>query len=353
MTRRTSISVLVMAGCAIAALGFAVAHLIPEAAPPPTATPGSASYCVVGAWNLEHFQEGAARGFPENTHGGPSYPARTDEDYAIIAGMIRRIEARILVLEEVGAQTSEAGGRTTTRSRELDRLLRALQPEHFEYVVGASGSSEHVAILYDTSRAQLDNVCECDFPRDLKVDGKTVFDREPLLAHFTLLNDGHPANDLLVVGVHLASGQRLNKNHDEAMRLLREDLQARRREGRCIPRDENDVIIAGDFNTSRFDKSVESFWNEMDQGDWDVLGDDPANYPVTRLSGVPLQLRDSRIDYIIVSRGHHGLAGEEVLQESPTVHQELIGASPDEYRRRASDHLPITVQVQLMADTDG
>lgn len=31
---------------------------------------------VVGSWNLEHFHNGAARGFPENTRGGPSYPGR-------------------------------------------------------------------------------------------------------------------------------------------------------------------------------------------------------------------------------------------------------------------------------------
>ena len=84
--------------------------------------PPNFSY-VVGSWNLEHFHERAARGFPENTRGGPSYDPRTQEDYETIAAMIENLEARILVLEEVFAREIEDNGETKMRSGEVDRLI--------------------------------------------------------------------------------------------------------------------------------------------------------------------------------------------------------------------------------------
>ncbi|MBI5095224.1 MAG: hypothetical protein HZB26_22670 [Candidatus Hydrogenedentes bacterium] len=346
MTKRTSATLLAGAACLIALLGYSASLVVPRPAD------GHTGAYVVGAWNLEHFREGTVRGFPENTRGGPSYPPRTDEDYNAIASMISRIEARILVLEEINAHTEDIGGKPVTRSKELDRLIRVLGPERYDYVVGATGGAEHIAILYDKRDVRLNETCECEFPDELKVENKAVFDREPLLAHFTFLSDGRPMNDLTVVGVHLASGQQLTKNHDEAMRLLQEELKKARQESHCIPSDENDILIAGDFNTGRFDKKVESFWDQMEREGWDVLGDDPASYPVTRLSGVPLKLRDSRIDYLIISKENQGLAGEEVETEAPVVHNELVGDSPEDYRRHASDHLPITVEIRVLEDTD-
>ena len=87
----------------------------------------------------------------------------------------------------------------------------------------------------------------------------------------------------------------------------------------------------------------------------DVLAD--AGSPATRLSGVSLVQRNSAIDYIIASRKtqhRHGLQGEEITEAQATVHEELIGAfqGPDGYRRRLSDHLPVTVRVRLNQDTD-
>ena len=49
----------------------------------------------------------------------------------------------------------------------------------------------------------------------------------------------------------------------------------------------------------------------LEQADWDVLADDPA-YPARRLSGNPPAQRQSKIDYLIVSKGRGGLAGEEI-----------------------------------------
>src|SRR5690606_17640017 len=152
---------------------------------------------------------------------------------------------------------------------------------------------------------------------------------------------------------HLASGQTLARNHDHAMRAYAEEIASQRGASPCIPADEQDVLIAGDFNASRFDSKMESFWDEMEASGWDVLADDAASYPATRLSGVPLAQRSSVIDYIIVSSGARGLAGEEVDATTATVHADLLDSvGADAFRARASDHLPVTVGIALGEDTD-
>ncbi len=36
---------------------------------------------VIGTWNIEWFKDGRSRGFSEDGQGGPSYGARTNDDY--------------------------------------------------------------------------------------------------------------------------------------------------------------------------------------------------------------------------------------------------------------------------------
>jgi endonuclease/exonuclease/phosphatase family metal-dependent hydrolase len=301
---------------------------------------------VVGAWNLEHFHEGAKRGFPEGT-----IRARRDSDYQFIASLIKQIDAKILVLEEINGELvdivdDEEGPTEVVRSPELDKLIGFLG-DSYDYVIADSGGSQRIALLFDTKFVQLNEACETDFT-NTEVQGKGLFDRQPLYGHFTFLENNQERNDLVVVGVHLASGQHLNRNHDQAMKRIVRELAEARAEGFCIPDDEFDVLIAGDFNANRFAGAKETFWNKMENSGWDVLGDDGDNYSATRLSGKPLGLKSSKIDYIIVSKG---LAGREVATQDPTIHTDLI-STPDQFRLKASDHLPITVKVKVTADAE-
>ena len=63
----------------------------------PAPVPAGLAYRV-GTWNLEHFYDGAARGFPEDLGIGPSYPNRTDDDYEAIADVIATLDVKILLL---------------------------------------------------------------------------------------------------------------------------------------------------------------------------------------------------------------------------------------------------------------
>lgn len=331
---------------------YVASLLSPTPTAPPSPSPGfapDADELRIGAWNLEYFAEDKKRGFPENTRGGPTYPPRTREDLAYIAEVIRRLNLRILVLSEVaGRRVSGRDGSTGIRSTMLDRLTEALGPE-YAYEIAASGGAQRIALLWDRRAARLNRVCECAFDAP-KVGGDALFARQPLIGHFTLLEAGAAMNDLSVVGVHLAAGQENAQNHDEAMRRLTDTLE-RGGDAVCVPSGERDIVIMGDFNANRFDRWQESFWDTMERGMWDVLADD-AGYPATRLSGVPLRLRESRIDYIIITDQPGGLQGEEIAMTTAEVHTELIGDAPEEFRRKASDHLPVTVRLKIMCDTD-
>lgn len=303
----------------------------------------------VGCWNLEYFHDGRSRGFPENTKGGPTLPPRTESDYEAIAAIIERLNLKILVLEEIFAREEVEDGIAWLYSSEMERLVDILGEQNYAYLLAESGSVEHIAILYDTRAVRLNAICPTDFESE-KVQGSHLFDRQPAIAHFTFLVSDQPRNDLLVVGVHLASGQSKRKNHDAAMEQILDELELARQEEICLPFDEHDIVILGDFNANRFDDDEEEFWNDMEGDGWDVLADAADDYPPTRLAGVPLEPW-SVIDYIIVTAGERGLQGEEIDAQTASVHTDLA-ADPDDFRRCCSDHLPVTVDVLVTADSD-
>ncbi len=167
----------------------------------------------VGTWNLEHFKFRKTSGFPENrSSGGPTYLPRTPDEVSEIADAIRtRLDIKLLVLNEING--TESGNQA--RSEELDALVADLGSS-FRYDVASSGGAQRNAFVYDTRFVQRNGVTEIEIPRK-KVQGKDIFARDPLVGHFAFRYRGEPQNDLLVVGLHLASGQRKTRNHDEAM----------------------------------------------------------------------------------------------------------------------------------------
>jgi hypothetical protein len=115
---------------------------------------------VVGAWNLEHFHEGAKRGFPEG-----SIRARRTADYQFIASIIKNVDAKILVLSELNGevvvQTDEDGSFEAVQSPELNKLIGMLGPT-YDYVIADSGGSQRIAVLFDTKVA-LDEIGRAAF----------------------------------------------------------------------------------------------------------------------------------------------------------------------------------------------
>ena len=110
-------------------------------------------------------------------------------------------------------------------------------------------------------------------------------------------------------------------------------------------------MVATDYNPAVIEIAKQKKYESLEKKDWDVLASD-GNYPATRLSGVPLGFKESKIDYIIVSSCQQGLGGEEITVSDAQVHQELINGNPDKFRRYCSDHVPVTVPIRIQKDTD-
>lgn len=318
--------------------------LVVEDAEDPEAPADEVLTYVVGTWNLEHFHDGASRGFPENTYAnpGPTYPSRTPAEFQATAQLIRdQLKAAILVLNEIF-------GAGPGRSVELDRLVAALGGD-WAYEIAKSGGSQRVAILFDSSAARRASCLEL-VVSPKTVQGKDIFERDPLVCRFVLRDrTGAPMNDLLVVGVHLASGQQLNTNHNEAMTALRNRLRQAVQAG-SFPAGERDVLIAGDFNASRYDAKLENFWGNYDPTGYrfaTLSPEDGTEYPGTRLAGVPLYPK-SQIDYLL---GSEDLKAELVLPMA-AVHVELLPVSFQDFRAAYSDHIPVTVSVRVVPDND-
>jgi endonuclease/exonuclease/phosphatase family metal-dependent hydrolase len=331
-----------------------VEAVVPCASPStPTTMPSAAGKITVGAWNLEWLKDGKDRGFPE-FKGAQAIPPRTDAEYVAIANIIRQLDIKVLILEEINGFNPDADNEedAPARSVELDRLVTKLTPAEYSYVIERSGHAQRVAILFESQTIHVVRSCEGDLPNP-SVDNASLFARQPLLVYCQIFAEGVEMNDFVVVGVHLASGQGLTHNHDQAMAAVQDWISQVRTANGCIPPGEFDVLIGGDFNASRFDNDVEGFWNQMEGSGWDVLADDPS-YPSTRLAGKPPGHTESKIDYLIVSRGHGGLGGEEVTATTANVHTELVPAAGGgmAFRQLASDHLPVTVDIQIMPDND-
>lgn len=314
---------------------------------PPEAEPENEilSY-VVGTWNLEYLHNTRSRGFPEYIHGGPRYAPRTDADYQRIAQVVTtQLFAQILVLNEINGR----GG--TTRSDELDRLIGFLGL-NWAYELTRSGRNQRVAILYDTQVVRRDGCVEIAVAEE-RLNRKDIFDKDPLACLFTFLDAGGQArNDVLVVGLHLASGQDRVRNHNRAMEVLRGRLQQAFADG-TFPAGETDILIGGDLNASRYDNRIENFWEGYDAGGFAFVTLSPADgteYPGTRLAGVPLFPR-SQIDYLIASGVTGGLAGD-LVQSVGHVHLEVLVGGFDDFREHVSDHIPVTVRIRVVDDDD-
>jgi len=318
----------------------------PEFPVEPVSNLSSDSY-TIGTWNVEYLHDRQARGFPEFFAGGPHYGPRTDADYRVLADVIKNdLDAVILVLNEINAQSLVSSSSGFPESIELERLSGYLGAQ-YAYVVSQSGGQQRVAILWDTNRAHLDTAFEITYP-EMRVQGEDLFPRDPLVARFTLLAAGAAQNDLMIVGLHLASGRANDRNHDSALALLVDTLTViLRSEGGSLG-GETDIILAGDLNLDFFDLDREEYLEGMELGNWDVLAD--RAYPFTRLGGVPLE-PDSRLDYVICTRAMRGPRAL-IEQSVAIVHQDLADGDYDRFRRIQSDHFPVTVNVRLAADDD-
>lgn len=156
----------------------------------------------------------------------------------------------------------------------------------------------------------------------------------------TLLDNGEEMNDLVLLGVHLKSGQDYIHNHMAAMAKVVGALR-HRDQILGIPKSEDDIVIMGDLNDSAHTRSgFRYIFDYVGSAGYVHLGSDLDDYSETRVNG-------SEIDHIFVS--------DDLMDHMEIITFQVHGVPEAEraaYRSTFSDHFPLTIDVSAVEDDD-
>lgn len=197
--------------------------------------PRRSSKVRVASWNIRYFPDGGPNDAPDADH-------QTDVDWA--ACVLASLQAQVVALQELKAdRTARAASR---------RLIRRLNEfTGGDYRLELDGcepdATYHTGLLYDAARVQAQHVREVSLVKGLETAGAVGSAKEcenewrPLVAAYFKAQGGV---DFHFMALHLPSSEEREGMRDAAEAELPRLVS----EAQNLVRDD-DVIIAGDFNT--------------------------------------------------------------------------------------------------------
>lgn len=298
----------------------------------------------VGVWNIEALSATAKRGFPE-LQGSAVLPPRSSEDLEAIAEYLKEdVKPDALMVTEI-----EADGENSTDSRpqsaQLDEICEHLG-SNWRYFLGRTGGKMRLGFLFNEDRIRLKKLVNLKADA-FHVSGKDVFDRDPFIVWFDILDGGQARNDVLLICLHLKSQQKpFRHNRMAAIAKLLGDITDKNvRQALSLPSlsEEKDVFILGDCNdASHREPGFKYMFDYLAGVGFVHLKPANGTYPRTRFNG-------SQIDHIFAWKG----AAPAMAPGSFRVH--TVPDSDEEndaYRETFSDHFPVTVDVLVASDND-
>lgn len=300
----------------------------------------------LATWNVEHL------GSPGRGLGYRPLELRTREQLAGIASLIKEEEIALLALQEVAVSRREG---ELYRSDALDSLC-ALLGGQWNYVIAPPGGempgSEDVhnmqnAWLWDGEKALLEKSFALPV-ENVEVGGKSTFDRRPWAAWFSFYRRGEIGNDLLLVNLHMASGQDNDENHLAAMVMVERSINGALR---SLDITESDRIILGDFNDNpwaRDDRGRLKYssllYQYMEEKSYQDLVKESMGF--TRIN----RDMNSIIDHVLVNssaRRHLASQNLKILRPEAETLEEY-----QRWREDYSDHFPLIFSVKITSDDD-
>ncbi len=271
----------------------------------------------IGSWNMAWL--------------GPSNhtPAekRSPDD---LAQYIARSGAAVISLQLVG-QSPGSGRRNRTLDSVSDVLKREGQGD-WGYLLFPTQSPDQSACTGVMWNRRLVAVVGEPYaiavPRNLKgLDETVIWERLPHAVKFA-----SGKNDFVVIPVHTRAGlvgESDSSNRVHEIRLLAGQLEAVRRHF-----SDNDLILAGDFNTNGSGETTVVILTKA--GFKDLNSSDELTY----ISGAPF-------DRAFVPNNQPEFARTKQIRRVPSP-----GMSLDEFRRKLSDHFLITFDMRMSGDDD-
>ena len=233
----------------------------------------------------------------------------------------------------------------------LDHFIKNKMGNEWKYKIGTAASQMKTAFVYNTNFVRVIKAANIDIA-DTFYDSNAqkhlrIFVRNPQLLHIIFLDEyGLEKTDLLLIGLHLLYGSKLNKERQKGMGILMGRLPEYLENNGFDP-NEKDLVFLGDLNDETFLKFYDTK-DDNQQLDYlfpyivikcGFIALCSENYPGTTISG-------QKIDHIIIS-SYFDL---ECLEDEANV--QVPQMDFDEYRIKYSAHFPVFINVKLHSDDD-
>ncbi len=284
----------------------------------------------VASWNGESLGSPYSRDYPRRSRDHGYGVARQPQD---VAELFESFRADVIALSEINDNDDDDDTMTNTILSRAFEILNASAGHNWEYELFAKRKRHSGTQLTGIAWNQ-DQVTPTTRRLRIPVSDTTrdanEWDRHPHAMHFSR---GDGRTDFVVIAMHMKAGRGdrdEEQREDEAKALIIEmpEIEAHFS-------GEQDIVIIGDFNMH--DKNEAAGHVFRDGGMFDLNYRDQRTHPVGPLDRCYVPKSQ-------LARGHefHGVGQVTVIE--PTDHSK--------YRRTLSDHWPIVMQFNELADDD-
>ena len=294
----------------------------------------------VTTWNIEHLGS-SGRGFGGG-FGGGSIPMRHHVDLQAIAVFIENtLQPDVLAVQEI----ARTGPNNT--SLELDKIV-AMIGDSWAYILAdePTGTDMVNGFIWNNDKITVIEAFTISMP-NIELAGKELFDRMPIALYFETKETGKTnRNDILLVNVHMASGQTNDENHAIAMIALEHALNGVLKDHEVK---ESDRVILGDFNDNPHKltaagnpKYINTLYQHMERKGYTDLVDASLNF--TRMDSN----LSSLIDHILVNNS----AKNQISSTTAVRYTPGDSSTFAAWRQTYSDHFPLSFMLEIEADDD-
>jgi endonuclease/exonuclease/phosphatase family metal-dependent hydrolase len=214
----------------------------------------------------------------------------------------------------------------------LEDTLRRVGSSHWRSVApdsptGSTSYKEFVAYLYRSDRVKptVSSYCRAAAQKQACYFKSSKFAREPYIASFDLGKE-----NLTVLGAHLVYGG----SDKESIALRQTEVEELARAIALVGSKDENVIAAGDFNLELDADSRQAIPGQLFKNGYRALVDDPTT------------VGQSNYDHVL----YQSKMDDSVIENSAAVWTDLedeTESSLADYKKKVSDHFPISVDIEL------
>ena len=294
----------------------------------------------ITTWNIEHLGS-TGRGFGGG-FGNGNLPLRTNAQLDEIAEFIRdTLQSDVIAVQEI----AKTGPNHT--SLELDHITAHMGANWEYFIADVPDDSDMVnGFIWNTDTVTVLSQFTIDLP-NIELAGKNLFDRMPVGLYLELNEPGQTdRTDIVLINVHLASGQGNDENHAIAMIAIEHVLNSTLRDNQIA---ESDRVILGDYNDNPHALTTAGSLSHIQ-----TLYQHMARKRYVDL--VPESMEFTRMNDNLTSLIDHIMANSSARNDILESEAERFTPGPSNtfatWRGTFSDHFPLSFTLESKTDFD-